>query len=100
MPLERLLPHEELALRVALSIRLVLEDDSYSVQAAELCRVAVEVLGSTPLLRRVLVNRWVRWRFRPFPTRFAGSGKRSSNEQSCVYPPKLGSAVNCLGANY
>ena len=47
MPLERLLPHEELALRVALSIRLVLEDDSYSVQAAELCRVAVEVLGST-----------------------------------------------------
>jgi hypothetical protein len=30
----------------------------------------VEALGSTinsPLLRRVLVNSWVRWRFRPFP---------------------------------
>src|SRR5580692_9472819 len=70
MPLERLLPLEELALRVALSIRLVLEDDRYSVQAAELCRVAVELLGSTinsPLLRRVLVNSRVRWRFRPFP---------------------------------
>ena len=47
MPLERLLPLEELALRVALSIRLVLEDDSYSVQAAKLCRVAVELPGST-----------------------------------------------------
>ncbi len=46
MPLE-LLPLEELGLRVTLSIRLVLEDNSYSVQAAELRSVTVEVLGST-----------------------------------------------------
>ena len=44
--MERLLPLEELSLLVALSIRLVLEDNSYSVEAAELRRVALEV-GST-----------------------------------------------------
>jgi hypothetical protein len=44
---ERLLPLPELALRVPLRVRLVLEDNGDSVQAAELRSVTVEVLAST-----------------------------------------------------